>query len=323
MRFKKWLFSVLLSLFILLPLYAEDYTAPSWSKASFDCKKENNRVEKLICEKNSYRLKVLDNTLAAEYKFLKKNIKNTKYLKNEQIAWLKKRNTCETKRCVEKLYQIRIDSIRYELIRIFKDRPAQCNADVYSAIFQKAAERQWGNKIAGNMTINGNDSEVYSRIDLDFNQKMDPSFILNIGREPCLVTANCKKTSFVVLDIDGCYSAIEIQLQRSRVESPSSLNDEILQEYNKGNYVEGVGVLTSYVIDGCAGTSGMTTYSALDKESLTFVEFADTDYDCGKATDTWVLSDDSEEIDINIIYFIVAFLILMIIIYVIIRFNKS
>lgn len=261
-----------------LCLYAQDFKIPSAEVASFNCKNASNMVEKWICEKNSYLLKRLDNILSNEYKFFTHIIGDNKNIKNDQISWLKKRNTCSTKKCVQNSYQERIVQIREMLLNIFKNKQENCNADVYSAIFQKASTFGEPHEVAKTIFIDGAYSEEYI-IDLDMNNIADPS--LSMIEEHCRAT-NCTRTKHIVIKVDSCFTTIDASLLRSQVVSPNNLKGKVLIEYRKGNYVDGIGILTSYNAAGCAGGTGYQSFEALDKKTLKFITFASVDYDCGE-----------------------------------------
>ncbi|WP_445335672.1 lysozyme inhibitor LprI family protein [Citrobacter koseri] len=78
--------------------------------ASFDCKQANSSTEKMIC--SNYKLNRLDDFLAKNYKFamnsvMPDNVKSK--IKQSQVEWLGKRDTCGDAQCVQDMYSKRID----------------------------------------------------------------------------------------------------------------------------------------------------------------------------------------------------------------------
>lgn len=87
--------------------------------ASFDCAKAGTTVEKLVCQ--NLFLSKLDEALAKNYGDLLKSNDNLylkKELREEQKAWIQKRNACTDAKCLVGLYGDRVD----ELCRLGKHR---------------------------------------------------------------------------------------------------------------------------------------------------------------------------------------------------------
>lgn len=78
--------------------------------ASFDCTKATTNVEKMVCKDN--KLSSLDSKLS--------NIFHSFYyvtneIRSDQKTWLKQRNRCEDKKCVESMYENRIEELNSSL----------------------------------------------------------------------------------------------------------------------------------------------------------------------------------------------------------------
>lgn len=83
--------------------------------ASFDCRKAENEVEKMICA--DAKLSKLDEELAEVYQLaLDTDYKDKPgVLRKEQLAWLKDRNQCKNALCVEALVRTRIIMLKLDL----------------------------------------------------------------------------------------------------------------------------------------------------------------------------------------------------------------
>jgi len=80
--------------------------------ASFDCAKAGTTVEKLVCQ--NLFLSKLDEALAKNYGDLLKsndNLYPKKELREEQKAWIQKRNACTDAKCLVGLYGDRVDEL--------------------------------------------------------------------------------------------------------------------------------------------------------------------------------------------------------------------
>lgn len=80
--------------------------------ASFDCAKAGTAVEKLVCQ--NLFLSKLDDALAKNYGDLLKsndNLYPKKDLREEQKAWIQKRNACADAKCLVGLYGDRVDEL--------------------------------------------------------------------------------------------------------------------------------------------------------------------------------------------------------------------
>lgn len=78
----------------------------SLQAASFDCVKAAKNIEKMICANGS--LSSLDDQLSIAYKKAFETASDKRSLRQEQLSWLKKRNTCEDVACLSQSYQSRI-----------------------------------------------------------------------------------------------------------------------------------------------------------------------------------------------------------------------
>jgi uncharacterized protein YecT (DUF1311 family) len=81
--------------------------------ASFDCDKANTQIEKIICGDSA--LSELDDRLATAYKQLLQVSTQHQALKARQQGWLRERNACPTRDCVEDTYLRRIEEISSQL----------------------------------------------------------------------------------------------------------------------------------------------------------------------------------------------------------------
>ncbi|ASL95912.1 hypothetical protein AXT60_24800 [Salmonella enterica subsp. enterica] len=84
----------------------------SASAASFDCNKVTNSAEKTICADR--KLSEFDVELAVKYDFLLHlhGMGGQLSMKEEQVAWLKKRNACKSdKQCLNNKYRKRISEM--------------------------------------------------------------------------------------------------------------------------------------------------------------------------------------------------------------------
>ncbi len=79
--------------------------------ASFDCKKASTAVEKLICA--DAQLSKLDEELAAAYRDAMGNAGQAEKaaLREDQAAWLKSRNACKDRLCIEGAYRTTIATL--------------------------------------------------------------------------------------------------------------------------------------------------------------------------------------------------------------------
>ena len=73
---------------------------------SYNCQKAKTFTEKAICQ--DQELSALDDELDSLYQDAEARSNNPKALKNQQLKWLKQRDTCQTNNCVKKSYQKRI-----------------------------------------------------------------------------------------------------------------------------------------------------------------------------------------------------------------------
>lgn len=75
--------------------------------ASFDCTKATSKIEEIICRYN--HLSQLDEVLTRAYQERLRELKETKYLREQQRTWLSEvRNRCMDAACLVKVYQKRL-----------------------------------------------------------------------------------------------------------------------------------------------------------------------------------------------------------------------
>ncbi len=103
---------VSLLFFSIFPFLAE--------ATSFDCSKATTKIEKMICSEED--LSVQDSRLADLYKEVMGIVKDKEVLKKDQRGWLRERNACEAKACVEESYKKRIRQLE-DIVRL-TNRPA-------------------------------------------------------------------------------------------------------------------------------------------------------------------------------------------------------
>lgn len=104
--------------FLLLALLASLITPASLDAASFDCARAKTRVEKLVCAEPE--LSNLDEELAEQYRVTVQSATSERLrtrIRQEQTNWLKRRDACTERRCVEEAYRARLD----ELVRLAVD----------------------------------------------------------------------------------------------------------------------------------------------------------------------------------------------------------
>lgn len=78
--------------------------------ASFDCKKAQTTVEKMICVDAG--LSKLDEELNAAYKTALQNEKQANTIKQAQKQWMKERNGCADAVCVKSAYEVRLNMLQ-------------------------------------------------------------------------------------------------------------------------------------------------------------------------------------------------------------------
>jgi uncharacterized protein len=88
-------------------------SASVFASPSFDCAKTSTSVEKTIC--GSETLQKLDSALASNYRDMLEAGDDlpggAKDLKQDQKAWVAKRNVCTSEKCLADMYRTRIDEI--------------------------------------------------------------------------------------------------------------------------------------------------------------------------------------------------------------------
>lgn len=106
----KKLLSLLSAATFIVPLLI---SAEMLHAASFDCTKAGSSVEKSICTDNT--LSKLDERLSNLYNNSLDQLTSTEaaQLKTSQKAWLKKRNTCSNKQCLNDSYTGRIETLKH------------------------------------------------------------------------------------------------------------------------------------------------------------------------------------------------------------------
>ena len=99
--------TVTVMIFLSLTLFA-NITAPS-----FDCKKANSKIEKMICSDDN--LSKIDVEMYTQYKKLRDRLdkKMKKKLLKEQRVWLKSRAKCKDVDCILKSYYKRVDTLKH------------------------------------------------------------------------------------------------------------------------------------------------------------------------------------------------------------------
>jgi uncharacterized protein len=92
------------------------------SSASYDCSERSlSNNEKIICDKS--KLSNLDEKLNTWFSLLKNiNINrqfifDNSWLRDDQLAWLKKRNACNSERCLISSYEMRLSLLQQKYIR--------------------------------------------------------------------------------------------------------------------------------------------------------------------------------------------------------------
>lgn len=83
---------------------------------SFDCAKASTRVEQLICEHP--RLGELDSELAEAFRIALRDspwASANRRIRAEQKKWIARRDRCKNRRCVRRLYQMRLGQLHAEV----------------------------------------------------------------------------------------------------------------------------------------------------------------------------------------------------------------
>lgn len=124
----------------------------SWvHAASFDCSKDRNAAEHLIC--SDKRLNTLDERLGAEYKLSLDDMKmigdwRLNALIDDENAWIRQRNRCEDATCISKVYESRLKKLQQmhnaELLsdRLL-DSSDQTFADLYNRLDPQYRYAYW------------------------------------------------------------------------------------------------------------------------------------------------------------------------------------
>lgn len=81
--------------------------------ASFDCAKGASNVEKAICSNSE--LSRLDDEMGGIYTEVLKVVADRPGVMSTQRDWLKTRNQCDYDACIERMYKVRLDRLRYYL----------------------------------------------------------------------------------------------------------------------------------------------------------------------------------------------------------------
>lgn len=79
---------------------------------AFNCAKASSNVEKMIC--SDLNLSDADSVNADLYKYVLQIDGNPNQVKQEQRAWIKGRNACQTKDCIAKAYDARYNQLQHE-----------------------------------------------------------------------------------------------------------------------------------------------------------------------------------------------------------------
>jgi len=77
--------------------------------ASFDCAKASTLVENVICSDSE--ISTLDETLSSSYRDALADANHANNIKIDQRNWLKKRNSCKDKACLQGMYEQRINDL--------------------------------------------------------------------------------------------------------------------------------------------------------------------------------------------------------------------
>lgn len=85
------------------------FGAAAAQAASFDCKKASTPVEKLICD--SIDLEMLDSQMNGAFQGAQERSNNPPQVKASQVAWLRARDSCRDKACLEASYRKRIATL--------------------------------------------------------------------------------------------------------------------------------------------------------------------------------------------------------------------
>ncbi|WP_144392567.1 hypothetical protein [Pleionea sediminis] len=257
----------------------EQKASDTWSgmqSPSFSCDDKLNSVETLICKKDSYSLKGLDNKYAwydllyAEFG----DYTSDNLMKKQE--WLQTRNSCDDKECIKKAYEERIKKLKAALITNQKENKPGCLSNPWKKAFSQAAHYD---KPIDSISITSGGGE--SRYDIDGNNQWDLQ--LHINPNPCSAT-NCWYNVYLIVEVNGCFEAIPVSINRSYAQSHLDLDPRIFKAYEKGPFVEGFKVMVSYDVSGCAGGSGTKRFDGLNKNTLQYDYFASIKYECGKET---------------------------------------
>jgi uncharacterized protein len=101
-------------------------TVTSLFSASFDCKKAQTEVEKLICSNET--LSQLDDELNVAYKNALDETNNIDVFRQKQRKWLINRNQCKNTNCIKYQYEQQLAYLRYNgFILIYSKNDNICN----------------------------------------------------------------------------------------------------------------------------------------------------------------------------------------------------
>ena len=103
-KFKMKYFNIFQSYFVFFTVLC---TPSVLLAASFDCKRAGTQVEKIICSEAD--IGKLDEDLSGLYK---QALVVSPAIKNEQLLWIKERNSCKNDQCVRDRYTSRVGDLR-------------------------------------------------------------------------------------------------------------------------------------------------------------------------------------------------------------------
>ena len=104
--FKQWPTVFVMVSVMLLPLASQ--------AASFNCKKASKPTERAICHNS--QLSQADEAMNETYQILMGYDGDKRYIRNEQLRWLRERNQCGSRvACSGKKYEQRIQALQFQV----------------------------------------------------------------------------------------------------------------------------------------------------------------------------------------------------------------
>ena len=101
---------------LLMIATAASLLAVSFSSqaASFNCKKASKPTERAICHNS--QLSQADEAMNETYQILMGYDSDKRYIRNEQLRWLRERNQCGSRvACIGKKYEQRIQALQFQV----------------------------------------------------------------------------------------------------------------------------------------------------------------------------------------------------------------